>query len=193
MKTKIAIESWNRKKSYVFFSNFTNPYASVTSILNVNNIVQIAKENKLSFYGLMSYIVLKTINEIEEFKYVLENGVVYKYDKINLSFSVLTKDQSINFSKTVEFQKFDSFILNFTNAKKEAESNTTISYIQDFNKCYFTCTPWMRITSVENPMNYESTDSIPRICWGKYFLESNVYMIDLSIQVNHAFQDGYHI
>lgn len=193
MKTKIAIESWNRKKSYTFFSKFTNPYASVTSILNVDNIVKIAKKNKLSFYGLMSYIVLKTINEIEEFKYVLENGVVYKYDKINLSFSVLTDDKLINFSKTVEFQKFDSFILNFTNAKKEAESNAKISYIQDFNKCYFTCTPWMRITAVENPMNYETIDSIPRICWGKYFLESNKYMIDLSIQVNHAFQDGYHI
>ena len=42
-------------------------------------------------------------------------------------------------------------------------------------------------------MNYEKTDSVPRICWGKYFLENNEYMIDISIQVNHAFQDGYHI
>ena len=51
----------------------------------------------------------------------------------------------------------------------------------------------MRVTSVLNPMKYKLKDSIPRICWGKYFIQDGKYMIDYSIQVNHAFQDGYHL
>ena len=193
MKTKIDINSWKRKKQFIFFSNFTNPYASVTSVLDVDKIVKISKESKISFYGIMSYVVLKTLNEIEEFKYVLENNDIYKYDKINISFSVLDTSNSINFSRTVEYTNFNRFIELFDIAKKEAESNTKIKYIKDFNKCYITCLPWIRFTSVENPMNYKVIDSVPRICWGKYFIENDKYMIDLSIQFNHAFQDGYHI
>ena len=45
MKTKIDINSWKRKKQFIFFSNFTNPYASVTSILDVDKIVKISKKN----------------------------------------------------------------------------------------------------------------------------------------------------
>ena len=51
--------------------------------------------------------------------------------------------------------------------------------------------PWIRTTSFINPI-YD-IDSITRICWGKYFLENNEFFIDLSIQVNHALIDGYHI
>ena len=155
--------------------------------------MKISKKYKISFYGIMSYVVLKTLNEIDEFKYVLEDNHIYKYDQINVSFSVLDDSNSINFSRTVEYTDFNKFIELFNYAKKEAENNIQIQYKRDFNKCYFTCLPWVRFTSVDNPMNYEVIDSVPRVCWGKYFIESGNYMIDLSIQINHAFQDGYHL
>ena len=136
---------------------------------------------------------MKSINQVEEFKYVLEEDGVYKYNQIDTSFAVLNNNQ-INFTRTVKFNDdFDKFISDFVFAKAEAENSFNIKYDKECNKCFITCAPWMRVTSVSNPMNYEKIDSVPRICWGKYFLENNEYMIDVSIQVNHAFQDGYHI
>ena len=193
MVEKVKIDDWQRKNQYKFFSVFTNPYASVTSIINVDKLVNYAKSNNISFYGLMSFEVLKAINSIEEFKYVLDNDGVYKYDKINITFSVLKTDNKLNFSRTVEFTKFTDFMEKFILAKQEAESDLQVPYTKENNKIYVTCTPWMRITSIGNPMNYTKIDSIPRICWGKYFLTDDGYNIDLSIQVNHAFQDGYHL
>jgi len=193
MKQKINIDDWNRKKQFTFFSKFDNPYTGCTTLINVDNIVKYSKNNNISFYGLMAYFVINAINKIDEFKYVLEENEIYKYDKINATFSVLTSNNQINFSRIVEFNSFNKFINDFIKAKEEAESGKIISYEVAYNKCYFTCTPWMRVTSVQNPMNYKNMDSIPRICWGKYFLQNNKYMIDFSIQVNHAFQDGYHI
>lgn len=193
MKTKIDIHNWDRYKPYTHFSKFSNPYVSTTTVLNVNNIVLQAKQNKISFYGLMTYLVLKSINEIEEFKYVMENDNVYKYDKINTTFSVLN-DKKMNFTRTVEYNSnFKKFISDFNKAKEEAETSFDIPYDKEPNKCYITCAPWMRVTAVSNPINYDQKDSVPRVCWGKYFLESNEYMIDVSIQFNHAFQDGYQI
>lgn len=193
MKEYINIDDWNRKPQFQFFSGFTNPYTSVTSIVNVDNIVKYAKNNKISFYGIMSYNVLKTINDIDEFKYILDDGKVFKTDKINMTFSTLKHNNQLNFSRTVEYIKFEEFIKKFDEAKLEAESNKKVPFTNENNKIYLTCTPWMRFSSVDNPMNYDKIDSIPRICWGKYFINNDEYNIDLCIQVNHAFQDGYHI
>lgn len=193
MKEKINKDIWNRNKQFKFFSKFDSPYTGCTTLIDVNNLVKFSKENKISFYGLMTYFTIRALNEIDEFKYVLEENEIYKYGKINTSFSVLKDNNQINFSRTIEYSNFKKFINDFNDAKLEAESDKTIPYIKDYNKCYITCIPWMRVTSVLNPMNYEVKDSIPRVCWGKYFLQDGKYMIDYSIQVNHAFQDGYHI
>lgn len=192
MKHKIDINNWERKKTFDFFSKFTNPYATITSQINVNKIVNYAKEHNLSFYGLMSYIVAKTINELDEYKYILEEDGVYKYDEINVSFTNLTKNNLLNFSRTVKFNEdMDTFLEDFELAKRECEENINIPYDNEKNKIYITCFPWKRIASVENPKN--GIDSNARICWGKYFLDNGEYIIDISIQVNHAFQDGYHL
>lgn len=193
MKEKINIEKWERNKQFNFFSKFDNPYASITTIIDVDNLVKFSKKNNISFYGILTYFTINTMNKIDTFKYVLEDKDVYKYDKINVSFSVLKSNNQINFSRTVEYDELEKFIKQFDEAKKEAESDKIVPYKKDYNKCYITCAPWIRITSVQNPMNYKIMDSIPRICWGKYFVQNGRYMIDYSIQVNHAFQDGYHI
>lgn len=191
LKETIDINKWKRKEQYLFFKNYQNPYVSVTSILNVDNIVRLAKEKGISFYGLLMYLCLKTINEIDEFKYVIEDDNIYKYRKINASFSVIDSNNNLNFSRTVEYNDFNSFILDFKKAKYEAETHVKKKKVLDFNKCYFTCLPWIRITSFSNPIY--SIDGTTRICWGKYFKEKDEYYIDLSIQVNHALMDGYHI
>ena len=193
MKEKIDIDSWSRRDQYKFFSSFVNPYASLTSPINVDKIVKYSKNNNISFYGIMSYVVLKSINDIEEFKYVLENDGIYKYEKVNASFTVLTENNDLHFSRVAEFNNFNKFISDFELLKNEAENNDVIEYEDCYNKIYITCMPWIRITSLTNPINYNDIDSVPRICWGKYFLDNNKYMIDLSGEFNHAFVDGYHM
>lgn len=193
MKQKVNKDFWNRNKQFQFFSKFDSPYTGCTTLIDVDNLVKFSKKNKISFYGLLTYFTIASLNKIEEFKYVLEEDEIYKYDKINVSFSVLKDNKQINFSRTIEYSNLKKFIQDFADAKIEAESDKIIPYTKDYNKCYITCTPWMRVNSVLNPMNYKLKDSIPRICWGKYFIQDEKYMIDYSIQVNHAFQDGYHI
>lgn len=190
-KEKININEWKREEQYLFFKDFQNPYLSITSTIEISNIIKYSKENNISFYGLLMYFCLKTINEIDEFRYVIEENNVYKYDKINASFSVIDAENNLNFTKTVEYNEFNKFMQDFYEAKYEAENHIKNVKDRNNNKCYFTCMPWIRITSFANPVF--NIDSITRICWGKYFSENNKYSIDLSIQVNHAMLDGYHV
>lgn len=194
MRKEIDVNSWQRNWQYNVFFPKSYPYLSVTSPVNVDYLVRLAKETHLSFYGLMSYAVLKTIQEIEEFKYVFDNGKIYKYDVINTSFTVLNAEQQLYFSPIVKFDE-DLFVFleSFLTAKKMAEEGISADKYLENNLAYITCLPWMRVTSMLNPVDENIKDSIPRICWGKYFETAEGYKIDVSIQVNHAFQDGYHL
>lgn len=194
MRKEIDINSWKRNWQYNVFYPRSYPYLSVASPVNVDYLVRLAKETHLSFYALMSFVTMKTIQEIEEFKYVLDNEKIYKYEVINMSFTVLNAEQQVRFSPTVKFDE-DLFVFleRFLTAKKMGEEEIPLSEYSENNLVYITCLPWMRITSMLNPMDEENKDSVPRICWGKYFETDEGYNIDVSIQVNHAFQDGYHL
>lgn len=85
------------------------------------------------------------------------------------------------------------FLERFYKAKDIGEKNKNSSKYEHNNLIYITCLPWMRITSMMHPVDEKNKDSIPRICWGKYFETIDGYNIDMSIQVNHGFQDGYHL
>lgn len=74
-----------------------------------------------------------------------------------------------------------------------AELENKVKEKNSMNKIYISCVPWTRITSVKHPANFKEIDSVPRITWGKIYQEHHDSYIDLSIQVNHSFQDGYHL
>ena len=61
--------------------------------------------------------------------------------------------------------------------------NSTASY----NEYYITCLPWTDFISMTHPIPEDkSSQTVPRVCWGKY-------EISLNITVSHVFVDGYHL
>ena len=68
-----------------------------------------------------------------------------------------------------------------------------ISGLENMNKINITCIPWITFSNFKDAIDFNKKNSKPKICWGKYYLEDNRYLIDISLLVNHAFQDGYHM
>jgi chloramphenicol O-acetyltransferase type A len=67
--------------------------------------------------------------------------------------------------------------------------------LQNYQKNSFdtSCLPWIKYTSLnlEIPINHKHY--APIITWGKYEKEWNGINMPLTIQINHAVADGYHI
>lgn len=192
MKEKVNIEKWSRKNQFGYFNSFAIPHVNITSKVKVDNIVRYAKDNNLSFYGLMSYMVTKTVNEIEQFKYCLFNGEVFKYDYITSSVTVLDNNNDVQFTSPIKCCSYKQYMRDFKKEKEYAESGG-FSNNDEPNSLYLSCLPKIRFTSITNPINIHPNNSIPIIIWGKYFLQDGEYYIDLSIQVHHGLLDGYHI
>ena len=85
----IDYESWPRRKMYEFFSAADQPFYNVAFRLDVTRAYNFAKENSLSFYMVMTYLVTKAINSVEAFRYAKLDGEIVLFDALMPSFTDL--------------------------------------------------------------------------------------------------------
>jgi chloramphenicol O-acetyltransferase type A len=91
---KIDINRWERKEVYEFFKSYEIPRYQVTVDIDVTNLYKYSKEKNLSFYFSMMWIVMNEINQIENFKYRIEQNEVVYYDVTHPSFTDLIKESN---------------------------------------------------------------------------------------------------
>ena len=201
MKTKIDIYNWKRKLAYETFSGYSDPYTGIVTKIDITNLINFCKQNKISFYGCMTYFVLKSLNDIDAFKYGFGkedgNEFVYKYDTLAATATVINSDNELNFTRYVEYDEdISNFLIEFSKATEDASNNVPyykILELENMNKINITCIPWITFSNFKNAIDFNEKNSKPKICWGKYYLDDDRYLIDISLLVNHAFQDGYHM
>ncbi len=201
MKTKIDINNWKRKLAYETFSSYSDPYTGIVTKIDITNLINFCKQNKISFYGCMTYFVLKSLNDIDAFKYGIGkedgNEFVYKYDTLAATATVINSDNELNFTRYVEYDEdISNFLIEFSKATEDASNNVPyykILGLENMNKINITCIPWITFSNFKDAIDFNEKNSKPKICWGKYYLDDDRYLIDISLLVNHAFQDGYHM
>lgn len=201
MRTKIDVNEWKRKLAYETFSNYSDPYTGIVTKIDITDLVDLCKQNKVSFYGCMTYFVLKSMSEIDAFSYGYgkdgEKEYIYKYDSLAATATVINMDNELNFTRYIQFNNdILSFLFDFSEAVDDASNNVPyykIKGLENMNKINITCIPWVNFSNFKDAINFNEKNSKPKICWGKYYSNSGKYFIDISILVNHAFQDGYHM
>lgn len=201
MREIIDVNNWSRNLAYNTFSKYDDPYTGVVTNLDVTNLVNNSRKHNFTFYGSMVYMILYTMNEIEEFKYGYGNfdgeQKIYKFYDIAATMTVIDKNNNLNFTRYVKFDyNFDNFILTFDSATEDA-SNCLPYYkidgLEYCNKVNITCIPWIKFSNFKDAIDFKEKSSKPKICWDKFEKNENRYFLNFSILVNHAFQDGYHI
>jgi chloramphenicol O-acetyltransferase type A len=107
---KIDLENWNRIKHFNFYKNYTFPHFSVTANLNVTSLVKYAKEHKISFFPSFLYIIMKSLNAVENFKYRIRGEEVVLHDFVTPSFTVLNEEELYVFCTTEYNPDYETYI-----------------------------------------------------------------------------------
>lgn len=192
---EIDIEKWNRRKQFNWFNSFSNPCYTINTKIDCTKVVKICKENKKSFFVSFMYLVMKSLNSIEEFRLRYIDGKVILYDTINPAFTVMTNAgvfENVRHEMKEDFVEFYELSRKVIDEAKEEikvkdEYNST-----EYNEYYLTTTPWLNFESATHPIPDDKNSlSVPRVCWGKYVLEGDKYVLTLNINVSHALVDGY--
>ena len=188
------IRNWNRRKIYEFFKEYEEPYYGITVDLDCTGAYDYAKARGISFFLYYLYLVLKAVNQVEAFKYRIEEDELYLYDVINGSATVDRDDGTFGFSHIPYFEDLDLFLERATEEMIEVRTSHQLirSGIGE-NVIHFSALPWIRFSHVSHPRRYSRRDSIPKVTIGKYYLKEKRRMIPVSVHVNHAVADGLHV
>ena len=191
----VDINTWNRKVAYNNFINYTDPVFSVSTRLDVTELLDFCKTENKSFFPTFLYIVSKCVNEVPEMKMRIVNDEVVQFDTVNPSYIVICENDELATHLTGYQEDYEIFYnLARTEIDELKQSNP-----RDFNgdlryDCFFvSCLPWTDMVSVKNPYNLadKSQTSIPRITWGKYVPNGNGrYEMGFDISAHHALIDG---
>ena len=192
---KIDVKHWNRKDVYEFYKDMDLPRYQITVDLDVKRFYDYVKINKLSFYFSFMWLVLKEINQIDNYKYRFIDGEPYVFDIISPSFTDKVEDGDT--FKIVNTDYIDD-ILAFQEKAIKKSKDQGLKFInlddeirQDL--VYITTFPWAKFTQTSHPSNIDSKDAIPRIGWGKFEKQGEKMMMPFTIEVHHAFVDGFHV
>lgn len=194
---KIELNNWPRLKTYQWFKNFTDSTYGMNARIDVTNLIKHAKQHNESFFIDMLYVVLQGLNSVEEMRMRLVNDNPVLYKTINPAFTVMTETGTF---ENVRFKNCNTFTDFYRTASKHIENAKKQTKIKDekfnpdncYDEYYITCVPWIDFSEITHPIpDDQSSQCIPRICWGKYTEQNGSYELTLNITVSHIFVDGY--
>ncbi|TNF08752.1 MAG: hypothetical protein EP317_02385 [Bacillota bacterium] len=192
---KINLSTWNRRETFLFFKDFDYPKYTVTVDLDITAFYTAIKQQKKSFYFSMMHVVMKEINAIENFRYRIQDDDVFLCDIVHPSFTdVIENTDQFKIVNTSYRNSLDEFILE-AKQKSQQQGSQFINLADEKREdlVYVTTFPWAKFTQVTNAYHQANSDSIPRVCWGKFEKNNERLMMPFSIEVHHGCADGLHV
>lgn len=196
MYQKIDLASWSRKDLFHLFKNYEDPFFNLTANVEVTALFNHCKSKKESFFLSCLYASTRAINEIENLRMrILEEEVVV-YEVINCGSTVFHESE-----KTFSFCYFDydedraEFLRKGKESLEAHNQNPSLDpRLNELNSIHHSVLPWIHFTQFKHARRAGNKESIPRVTFGKAkkSLSGNVE-IPVSIEVNHALADGYHV
>ncbi len=187
---KKKIEYFNRQPTFDFYKDKTNPFSIVTTKIDITNIYKLCKKYK-HIYATIGYYFTKAMNEVEQFKYTYENGIIYKGERIHPSFTEIREDKSIGFFSCPLIDNYESFIEEYKKRRQSFLDGDVIEEIDDDAVVWLSCEPWFNFSQVVPPFDRYTT--IPQMIWDRFQFDNDRCYVNLMIFVHHGFADGYHI
>jgi len=189
----LDIENWNRKQHFEHFSKLLDPYFAVVVDVDVTHAFQYAKEKNVSFFALYLHACIKAINSVENLRYRIQDDKIVIHDVIHASATIPREDSTFGFSFVHFSEDFNVFNENLEKEKERIMRSTDLFPPVNSEDCiYCSALPWYNFTSHKEPIS-GFKESVPKLAFGKFVKKDGRLMMPVSIAVNHALVDGYHV
>lgn len=184
------VKDFKRKEVFNHYHSFSNPFIITTIKIDITNIVNYCKKHK-NFYATFGFLITKTVNQIDAFKYRYKDGKIYFCDEVKSNYTQMYEDNTIGYFGLPATNDFDEYIENFIKIQKKFMEDKKYQSENNLDEIWMSCEPWFSFTSLVPTFSKEI--SIPQFIWDKYENIDGKYYINLMIMVHHGFADGFHI
>lgn len=194
MKKQIDISTWKRREHFEVFRNFDEPLFGITVRVECSSAYKKAKEAGYSFSLYYLYLSMKAANEIDEFRYRIEDDIVYCYDSVGAGPTIFRKDETYGCGYMPYNVDIAEFMKQATTEveRVKAERGLKFTYAGE-DIIHYSTLPWADFTSVNHARILSRGRSIPKITFGKITRDGNKMWMPVDVHVNHALMDGFHV
>ena len=190
----IDLETWPRRELFNFFINYANPYFNVCTKVDVTRLLSMVRNRGVRISSAVHYFGLRAANDVEPFRYRLQDRKIVVYEVINGGTTVLLPNESFAyayFDYDVDFEKFVTGMNKSVDEVRNGDGVLKPSMRDDL--IYHTTLPWFSFTSFAHARTPGRGDSVPRLVFGKFTEEGERVMMPISVEVHHALVDGLHV
>ena len=192
----INIESWNRKEHFEFFSRMASPYFGITTEVDCTIAYDNAKENGNSFFAHYLHKSMIAVNSVEELRLRIVDNKVALFEKINAGATVGRADGTFGFIFVNFSDDFETFNKELQNEIQTVLNSTGLKLNDDDIKkdlIRHSTIPWTSFTGLLHPTNFDRTESVPKITFGKFSIREGKKYLPVSIEAHHGLVDGFHL
>jgi chloramphenicol O-acetyltransferase type A len=194
MTKYLDVTNWSRRDLFKFFISYDNPYFNICLRLDVTEVLSwLRSRAKVSVSLANHYFALRVANEIEPFRYRLQDDKVLVHEVINGGTTVLLPDETFTFAYFDYHEDFDDFMKGAQVSVAQTIAKPTFQPTPRDNLIYFTTLPWFSFTSFAHARKRGRGDSVPRIAFGRFVKENDRTWMPFSVEVHHALMDGLHV
>lgn len=186
--------TWPRAAHFDNFNQMDVPQYNVCAEVNIANLKQFAKNNDLSIFALVVYVISRAANQVEAIRMRARGDEVVKHKVVHPSFTVPTENELFAYCTIDYTNDLSVFLERVEQGIEASKANPSLEDEPGRDDYLFmSCLPWIRFTSISHAIYLNPMGSVPRLSWGKYEKEGDKVMMPLSIQVHHGLVDGSHL
>ncbi len=196
MKHLIDLASWNRREHFTFFSAFDEPFFGLVATVDCTRALAEAKRLGVPFFLYYLHRTLQAVNQVEALRYRIEEGQVYRYDRIHASATIGRPDHTFGFSFIEQHDDLAAFVRGAQAeiAAVQASNGLRLSPATARpDVIHFSAIPWVRFTGLTHARSFGHPDSCPKISVGQTYTEGAATLMPVAVNVHHGLADGYHV
>lgn len=194
---QIDIEKWNRKEYYIHYMNQLPCTYSLTTNIDITNMLSAIKKASKKIYPAQIYIIASIVNQYKEFRMTINHdGDLGYWDEVNPSYTIFNKSSETFSSIWTTYNR--DFRLFYDSCTKDIEKYSQSICLmpkpdEPSNTFTTSSLPWVDFTGFNINVFNEGNYLPPIFTMGKFIETNNTVLMPVSIQVHHAVCDGFHI
>jgi chloramphenicol O-acetyltransferase type A len=194
MKHEIELSTWKHREHFEVFQNFDEPLFGITVRVECSKAYQKAKEAVYPFSLYYLYLSMKAANEIEEFRYRIEDDKVVCYDSVGAGPTIFREDETYGVGYIPYNNDIEAFMkqANIEVERVKAERGLKFPYNGE-DILHYSTLPWADFTAVNHARILTKGRSIPKITFGKITRDGDKMWMPVDVHANHALMDGFHV
>ena len=189
----IDLETYPRKVLYKHFLTFEVPVTTRTIQLDITELAAYIKQHGYRFSLTLGLIITRAVNHVPELRHRIQDGELVEFSKVIPSFTILSEDKLLYFSKGVYTDNFvEDYAVNMEILERAAKGLEQNAGSGNQGQIFITNNPWNSFTSLQFPYTSKFA-SVPVFGIGKIYKDGEAIKAALALQNHHGLTDGYHI